>query len=108
MVIINDGTSNKIQHISTIISANWVLRDCSQVIKSREVSAWVLVALLATLFIGLLTVNIILCIYKQRQTGYNEAQVPTHEVEENPCYETIEVKQITDIETNIYEAVNDV
>ena len=70
-------------------------------------SAWVLVALLASLFTGLLTINIILCIYKQRQARYNEAQVPTHEIEGNPCYETIEVKQITDIEKNIYEAVNE-
>ena len=91
---------------STIYEDPSPTRDTLQVMKPREMVAWVLVALLTTLFIGLVTVNItVLCIYKQRQIRDNEAQASAYEMAGNPCYDACEVKQTTEIETNIYEAV---
>ena len=77
---------------------------------SSEIVAWILVSILTVLFIGLVTVNIIvLWIYKKRS-------VTSYEMEDNPCYVAIKVKQTTDSEeklsaelreagTSIYEQV---
>ena len=91
---------------STIYEGPSPTRDDSQIMKPREMVAWILVVLLAILFIGLVTLNItIIFIYKQRQIRDNEAQASAYEMAGNPCYETCEVKQTTELETNIYEAV---
>ena len=75
-------------------------------ISGSEVVAWVLVSILTVLFIGLLTLNIIVvCIYKKRQARDVDGQVTKYEMEDNPCYDAFAAKQTTDAETHVYEAV---
>ena len=65
---------------------------------------WVLVVILGVLFTGLLSV-VLLWMFKKRQARDTSTDntTPKYEMEGNPCYEAIAVKQTTD--THLYEAV---
>ena len=76
----------------------------------REVIAWTLVAVFTVLFVGLLTINVImLWIYKKRQSKDNNVETAMCEMEGNPCYEASNLKQTADTaelqETPVYERV---
>ena len=76
----------------------------------REGISWTLVAILTVLFIGSLTINIImLWIYKKRQSKDNNVETVMCEMEGNPCYETSNLKKTADTaglqETHVYERV---
>ena len=70
-----------------------------------EVVAWVLVSILTVLFTGLLSVVLLLWMFKKRQARdtSTDNSTPKYEMEGNPCYEATAVKQTTD--THLYEAV---
>jgi hypothetical protein len=77
---------------------------CDPSMSLREILAWVLVVILAVLFIGLLSV-VLLWMFKKRQARdtSTDNSTPKYEMEGNPCYEATAVKQTTD--THLYEAV---
>ena len=77
----------------------------------REVIAWTLVAVSTFLFLGLLTINMImLCLYKTRQVKDKIESQTMCEMEGNPCYEASNVKRTTEREVveevHLYERVN--
>ena len=106
----------------------------SMTVRLREIIAWVLMALFATLCSGLLTINItVACIRKRRQAslrvneddanvhemdGYPNFEVTKtmhadgrdtattdYEIHGNPCYEATKVAETTDMEENLYEVM---
>ena len=65
----------------------------------REGLAWALAAVFVVLFVGSLTINIImLWIYKKRQSKDNNVETAMCEMENNPCYEASNLKQAADTE----------
>ena len=78
---------------------------------SREAVAWALFSLVTLLFIGILSLNIIiLCIQKHRQKQENTARatVTAYEMDGNPCYESSKIDHSTN-QTNLYEPIeNDI
>ena len=77
---------------------------CDSSVSLREIIAWVLVIILTVLFTGLLSV-VLLWMFKKRQARdtSTDNSTPKYEMEGNPCYQAIAVKQTTD--THLYEAV---
>ncbi len=73
----------------------------------RESVAWALLSLMTVLFIGMLSVVILLCIQKHRQNRnitVDRAEAPVvYEMDGNPCYESS--KMDTTYGANIYEAI---
>ena len=75
--------------------------------KPRELAAWILMVVFAVmLFVSVMGNILVLWVYKKRQAG-DDCSVPPskYEMEGNPCYEATAVKQTTDTETHVYEAV---
>ena len=81
------------------------------VVMLREAVAWALFSLVTLLFIGILSLNIIiLCIQKHRQKQENTARatVTAYEMDGNPCYESSKIDHSTN-QTNLYEPIeNDI
>ena len=79
----------------------------------REITAWILVALLTSLFTGSLIINVILVLWIYRgRTRDTDAQssAAKYEMKGNPCYEASNnyMKQTTDTqkhEIHVYERV---
>ena len=75
---------------------------------SREAVAWALFSLMTFLFIGLLSLNviIILCIqkHKQKQDNTARATVTAYEMDGNPCYESSKIDHNIN-QTNLYEPI---
>ena len=77
----------------------------------REITAWILVAILTSLFTGSLIINTILAlwIYRRWTRGTDaHSSAAEYEMKGNPCYETPRVKQMTDSELqemHVYEMV---
>ena len=76
----------------------------------REVIAWTLAVASTVLFVGSLTINLImLWIYKKRQSKDNNFETAMCEMEGNPCYEASNLKKTADTaglqETHVYERV---
>ena len=90
--------------LTTLHTSPEIEQDCSQAIRLREMIAWALVFLLTLLLIG--TLLTVICMYKRSSmTRDNVTQAPAYEMDGNPCYENIKVKEANSMETNIYEAV---
>ena len=74
-------------------------------------TVWILFALMAILFSGSLTINVIVLafvVYKKRQVGGENGQrSERYEIEGNPCYEATEMKQSSEREEHIYEIVRE-
>ena len=83
----------------SLFITNLVREGCSQ---SREAVAWAFSLFVTLLLTGLLSVNIIVLIYKHRQTEDNTAQAPVYEMDNNPCYESSTTNNT--FETNTYES----
>ena len=67
-------------------------KSCQAVVMLREAVAWALFSLMTLLFIGMLSLNvIILCIQKHRQKQDNTARATTYEMDGNPCYESSKI-----------------
>ena len=77
----------------------------SQAVTLTETVAWALLSLVTLMFIGLLSVNImVLWINKRRKTRNNESQAPVYEMAGNPCYESSKTSNTVTLETNVYES----
>ena len=82
--------------------------DFCGIVNAEGTIAWVLVAIFALLFFGLLTVNIVgACIYRRIHTrrSDNHKNMTAYEMEGNPCYEAVNVEQTSDMEANVYEGI---
>ena len=78
----------------------------SQVLKKREMAAWILVALLVTIISVLLIANgVLLCTFRrQRMAKCVEGDVTNFEMNRNLCYEDAQGNAIHLVE-EIYEAI---
>ena len=119
---------------TTEIEILQVQSEHSMAVRLREIIAWVLMALFATLCSGLLAINIIiLCRRKRRHaslqanendanayemvgcpnfevtvamhTGGRDTTVTANEIHGSTCYEATKVVETTDMEENLYEVM---
>ena len=94
-------------NIDTDSSPSTMAEKSSQAVTLREAVAWALLSLMTLLFIGILTVVIIilLCIrkHKQRRNSTVTAEAPAYEIDGNPCYESS--KMDSTYGANIYEPI---
>ena len=67
-------------------------------IRTRELIAWTLVAVLLTILIAVITVMAIKAIYTRKKTASRDIDQP--KMEGNPCYETVTLRQITSASTH--------
>ena len=73
----------------------------------RETTAWILVAIVTSLFTGSLIINVILAlwIYRTWARGTDaQSSAAEYEMKGNPCYEAPGVKQMTELQQiHVYE-----
>ena len=70
----------------------------SEEISVRELTSWILVAVLFSILITIITVTTIMVICKRKTPGSSEDQAETTQdckMEGNPCYETVTFSQVT-------------
>ena len=107
-------TRSLIEHTTETAMPTTVYKSvlANQIEKTCTIIAWILFAMMSILFSGSLTINVIVLaflIYKKRQVGGKNGQCTEFEIEGNPCYEAIEMKQSSAIEKEeqVYETVRE-
>ncbi len=89
--------------VDTDPSLSTIARKSTQAVALREAVAWALLALMTLIFIGTLSVVILLRMQKHRQNRDIPAEAPGYEMDGNPCYESS--KMDTTYGTNVYEPI---